>query len=356
MWRKISAQLTVVVLSTLLLLPACKNDIDIIADWEETMVIFGILNHRDTAHYVKINKAFLGEEDAFMMAGVYDSVNYANQLTVSLERWRNNQLLSTHALSRDLSVPKSPGIFAYPNQVLFKTTDAIFNDSEYRLKVINSETGMVATAKTNLIGNGFSITEPIPAQNFVNFLNTVSTFKVKWLTGTEGRIYQPVIRFFFVRKNKITGIKTQDSVDWVFREQRSSTLLGGENMMEEFMGELFYRWIGVTVKNPNQAEFLIPGKITDSGHHLDFLLYAGAEEMATYIEVNQPSTTVMMEKPVYTNITNGIGLFSSRTYALKANVELLNTTSRCLDSLFAGQFTYQLGFCTENSLSPYFCQ
>lgn len=340
-----------------MLLPSCKNELDILADWKETMVIFGLLNPQDTAHYIKVNKAFLGEEDAFVMAGVYDSINYSNQISVSMERWRNNQLLSTHILMPDLSIPKDPGIFAYPNQLLFKTTDPIYRDSEYRLKVTNSETGVVASASTELIGGNFYMTEPFPAQSVVNFLNTVSTFKIKWQTGTGGRIFQPMIRFYYVRKDKITGIKTQDSVDWLFPEQRSGGILGNEQMVEEFMGEMFYRFIGATVKNPNQADFLIPGKITNSGHHLDFYIYAGAEELATYIEVNQPSTTVMMEKPIYTNITNGIGLFSARTYVKKTGVGILNNSAGpCLDSLYAGQFTAHLGFCTENSFSPYFCQ
>lgn len=350
-------RLILALLLPFLLLPSCKNDLDILADWRETMVIFGLLNPQDTAHYIKVNKAFLGEEDAFVMAGVYDSINYSNQISVTLERWRNNQLLSTHILTPDNSIPKDPGIFAYPNQVLFKTTDQIFLDSEYKLKVMNSETGVIASASTELIGNDFMITEPFPAQSVVNFLNTVSTFKIKWVTGDQGRIYQPMVRFFYVRKDKITGVKTQDSVDWVFPEQRAGSLLGGEQMLEEFMGELFYRFIGATVKNPNQADFLIPGKIANANYQLEFIVFAGAEELATYIEVNEPSTTVMMEKPIYTNITNGIGLFSSRAYYKKAGLALLNNSQGpCLDSLYAGQFTAHLGFCTENSFSPYFCQ
>ncbi|MDC1220409.1 hypothetical protein N8Z95_01685, partial [bacterium] len=37
--------------------------------------------------------------------------------------------------------------------------------------------------------------------------------------------------------------------------------------------------------------------------------------LATYIEVNQPSTEIAQESPDYTNVNNGIGIFASRYLA-----------------------------------------
>ena len=42
------------------------------------------------------------------------------------------------------------------------------------------------------------------------------------------------------------------------------------------------------------------------------------------------------ENPVYTNIENGIGLFSSRLFQTIKDVKL---TANCIDSLMYGQFT-----------------
>ena len=335
---------------------SCKNEIDITDDWRETMVVFGLLNQADTAQYIKINKAFLGEEDAFVMAGIYDSSNYA-QVDCVMERWRNNQLLSTHTLYRDSLIPKDPGVFSYPNQVLYKTTDPLFDDSEYKLKITNNESGNFVTSSCSLVKN-FSILEPLPAQTVISFLNVVNPFRVKWTTGTNGRLYQLMIRFFFVRKDKITLIKTQDSVDWVFNEKRANSILGGDELSEEFMGELFYKFVKATIKNPGNADFLIPGKISNAFYQFDFFVYAAAEEFATYMEVNEPSLTVLQEKPIYTNIkdqsgNDAVGIFSSRLFRIKQGLRL---TDQSTDSLFAGQYTYQLGFCTETILSPYFCQ
>ena len=45
---------------------------------------------------------------------------------------------------------------------------------------------------------------------------------------------------------------------------------------------------------------------------MDFIIAVAADELNTYMEVNEPSNSIVQERPDYTNITNGIGLFSSR--------------------------------------------
>jgi hypothetical protein len=40
-------------------------------------------------------------------------------------------------------------------------------------------------------------------------------------------------------------------------------------------------------------------------------LYAGGEDLFTYVEVNQPSIGIVQKKPEFSNIDNGLGIFSS---------------------------------------------
>ena len=55
---------------------SCETDFDVNADWEETTVIYGLLDAGTELQQVKISKAFLGEMDALQMAQYADSVNY----------------------------------------------------------------------------------------------------------------------------------------------------------------------------------------------------------------------------------------------------------------------------------------
>ena len=95
------------------------------------------------------------------------------------------------------------------------------------------------------------------------------------------------------------------------------------------------------------------------------------DDLNTYMEVSAPSTGIVQEKPSFTNITNGIGIFSARynqnaqssagfgtpppnpyaPYGFKMN-------KATLDSLCMGQFTKTLNFCDPavfNPADPCFC-
>ena len=56
----------------------------------------------------------------------------------------------------------------------------------------------------------------------------------------------------------------------------------------------------------------------------------GSEDLNTYIKVNKPITGIVQERPQFTNINNGIGLFSSRYTKVRYGFPL---TSSSIDFL-----------------------
>ena len=49
---------------------------------------------------------------------------------------------------------------------------------------------------------------------------------------------------------------------------------------------------------------------------VELLMTVGTEALNTYIKVNEPVTGISQQKPMFTNINNGLGSFSSRfTYS-----------------------------------------
>ena len=71
----------------LLILPAvfaaCSTELEVSAPYKDITVVYGVLSTRatdgvsdETRHYVKINKAFLGEGDALVYAQIPDSTEY----------------------------------------------------------------------------------------------------------------------------------------------------------------------------------------------------------------------------------------------------------------------------------------
>lgn len=45
-----------------LFLSACANDFDVTAPWKEIPVVYGILSPQDSAHYIRVEKAFVDPE------------------------------------------------------------------------------------------------------------------------------------------------------------------------------------------------------------------------------------------------------------------------------------------------------
>jgi hypothetical protein len=76
------------------------------------------------------------------------------------------------------------------------------------------------------------------------------------------------------------------------------------------------------------------------------------EELATYLEINSPVTGVIQERPEYTNINGGLGLFASRSSQGVYGMGLKSTTFKFFESDSA---TSLLNFCSANPFSEFYC-
>ena len=317
----------------LLYFASCNNDLEVIADWKETTIVYGILNQNDTAQYIRINKAFLGEGNALTMAQVYDSIQYGNQLTVKLDRIKNGTVIESIPLQKDTSIIKLPGAFSYPNQVLFKTNNAIYYDSEYELTIANNSTGKIIKSKTKLVAD-FSISKPTLSQHIINLYPDV---KVSWITSVYGRLYDATVRFNYIEEDNTTHIQTPKSLDMYLGSLKTQNLAGGETMQIVMKPEDFFSLL----KNSFVADANIKRLLRSDHYDIDIVISVAADEFNTYIEINMPSTGIAQEKPEYTNIENGIGIFSARYNKSKTNMSLVGD---CIDSLYAKSNTYGWGF------------
>lgn len=337
----------------LALLSGCKNDLDITDEWREVPVIFGLFNQSDSIQYVKINKAFLGKENAFVMAGNYDTNNYAD-LEVKINELSNNTVINTYTLQRDTTIAKPSGVFAYPQQVFYKFTAQLNEFNEYELVVTNLQSGHVCRSRTALV-HGFSTISPAPSQQ-INFVVPNTDFHVKFYSAVNGRLYNLNIRFWYTEINKITNLVRQRHIDWVFTDISASRLDGSEILSFDFPGNNFFTMLRSRPELVyNDSLWRHVGKITSSSSQLDFIVTAAGEEFATYMDINKPVDGPLMEKPYYTNIENGIGLFSARFTELSPSFYNKKMTDATIDSIYAGQYTSQLGFCSPNNTSPYNC-
>jgi len=74
-------------------------------------------------------------------------------------------------------------------------------------------------------------------------------------------------------------------------------------------GNVFFDNVAANVSNPISIPHFSHREIDN----FSIKFSVAGSELSTYMEANAPSTTVNQDKPGYTNIIDGVGIFSSRT-------------------------------------------
>jgi len=303
---------------------SCKSDFNLTAKWKEQMVIFCLLNQTDTMQYIRINKTFLGKGNAYQMAAVHDSMNYKNLLNVKLEQWTigGGTLMGSYYIDTTSSLHQDTGIFANQTQVLYRvhTGSLLFpgylnklsDQYEYHLTVTNPLTGYTATGRTTLVlSNGSSL--PSGATGMVInsgvpitwsfYVTSTLPYTLKCMTGANARLYNTVLRFHYTEYG--TAGNFAKYADLNFGTFRTQTLDGGETMNTPIPWSTVTHFLASAMPDDPTVSKRVMGKC-------ELMVYAAGDEFNTYMEVNQPVSSITGDKPTYTNISNGIGLFSAR--------------------------------------------
>ena len=338
-------------------LQSCETEFEVNAPWRDITAVYGLLNQNDAVHYIKINKAFLGETNASELAAIRDSSEYKpDEITAQIERIQNGSVKATYPLSRVTLSNKPSGTFYAPEHVLYKFVDSnLLTGYDYKLTVTKTVTNEKVTAETQLIQK-FDFWEP----NWWNGPKKVSFFcqggyqdfnKSEWKSAVNGRRYQLTIRFNYREKDLDSGVETFKFVDWVFPAEQSSDLNGGDRMGNEIDGEDFYKFIGnkLTPVSPSNNVQRCIGE-------LDFTIDVAAEDFNTYMQVNEPSTGIVQERPEFSNVfdekgNQQVGFFSSRFSITETGAQLSKSCNggNAVTEMKTGQYTGNLGFINKEN-------
>ena len=287
---------------------ACETDFDVNAEWEETTVVFGLLDASKDIQFIKINKAFLGKASAELMASFSDSVNYMPaDLEVILYKidfnpdfLNYNDTIDFRVL-KDTVIEKEDGLFSIENNIVyyFKSPmidNFLSSNRTYSLAIKNIKTGNFVSSTTEII-KGFNFSSGIPNSNKLTFYLDGLGFRFprfEWssVSSPNAEVYQFNLRFHY-KENEV-----EKELLW------TQTALGSNDNILILSGEDFFQFLAnnKAFSSDEEREFM----------SIDIEMTLGTQELKTYIAVNEPITGIVQERPQFTNINNGIGLFSSR--------------------------------------------
>lgn len=321
------------------MMSGCSTDFDMYADYEDVTIVYALADISNDTTWVKITKAYTGPGNALLIAQNPDSSNYPNKLNAVLKGKKNGVDLDPIVL--DTTIIHNKNIteiivddngdttilnpFYSPDQLMYYGVGSLDQDGEYTLEITKSDE--VISASTNLV-NDFYITKP---NNRISF-STTNDGSIEWKSATNGKIYEVSLRFNyqeFVYNSADYPDTLWKSMEWSLGTTESKTDEGGEEMYKSYSGETFF-------SNLESSLDPIPNVERWAGN-VDITIACGSQVMATYLNINSGSASLLEEVPAYTNIDGGIGIFASR-FTLVQSLELSVVTNRDLVN------NYDLGF------------
>ncbi len=297
----------------LILSSACKEDFELNAPWKDISVVYGLLDSSQDTVFLRINKAYLGSGNVLEMAKIADSSNYKSKLQVELsELDNNNTLVNTYTLDTLTIDNKQDGLFYNPYQLLYFVPLTVSPDRTYKLNITLNDKEIEAT--TNTIAG---LTMKIPSAGLADFefKRSVPNSKVEWKSAKYGKRYEVNIRFNFKELMDGSTDTIFRHVDWFLGTFKSETTAGSEDMFANYTNNGFYANLQNSIPYSDPAkEAAVSERFTST---VEYQLAVAGDELNTYLEVNGPSNSIIQDRPEYTNLTNAIGIFSSRNRLIR---------------------------------------
>ncbi|HEX5002622.1 MAG TPA: hypothetical protein VFW78_08990, partial [Bacteroidia bacterium] len=263
---------------------------------------------------------------------VPDSTYYPDILTVKMERIKNGSVLQTFYLNRTVGPDKEPGTFPSSPNILYQTSEQMFGDSEYKITVTNNETGYEMWSQTPLVDTVKILRPSVTSSQIISWTGQFPV-SVEYGINAKAEVYNLIIRFKFTEESVSTGQITSKYIDWNYATEQVPDPNLISTISYAIEGESFYKFVAQKL-NPDNTVVRHAGT-------LDFIVSAGAEVLANYISINSATSSVLTSIPQYTNVNNGLGIFSSRFVTTSPNKPM---SAASIDSLKNGQYTYNLGF------------
>lgn len=294
----------IIILFSGLLLVSCSNELKVNAPWKDIPIIYSVLDPSKDTHFVRIHKAFLGDKPVAEMASVPDSIYYSD-LQAIVEEYINGQKTRSFPLQIHPNPPKlNEGIFTTDGFRLYYFTAQLQNNAQY--KIIVSRPGQPdATATTDLVGT-YRIVRPVTQQ--LNLSGRSTDFA--WTRPDRATIFTWELDLFYLEQKVNNPLDTVTKViTYTFNHEPINF---PQQLNYTFSTDQYFAFLAANFdSDPTVYRFF---------RRMRMRLVAGHETMAQFVRVNAPTGGIVQERPLFTNVENGVGLFTSSRTVVPSNI------------------------------------
>lgn len=334
---------------------SCKEDVDLIGDYQETAVVYGLLDQADSIHYVKINRAFIGPGNSLEIAQIPDS-NYFDQVDATVTEFVNGNQERQWVLKDTLIENKETGgVFFAPYQKVYyfvtSPSDPLNEEATYSLHISINGGEFEIEGETELV-SGISCPQVDLANYRYDFIESDGSYALNSLSSNTGNshVLNTTLQVYY--EEIIMGVDTtMKSFTWKLGEDQVDP---NASVSFSMNGQTFYELVRSSASSDPQIN-------RRRLHSIKVIVTGGAEDLSNYMTLNEPSSTLAQSKPTFTNLTvtgehRVIGIFSSRftytnekLYINPFNTQLRMITVESMNALCTNSsFTNDLFFCSQH--------
>jgi hypothetical protein len=310
-----------------LFLVSCSTKVDIYADYKEIPVVYGLIEADSDTNFVKVTKAFCGNNDnpinALEVAQIYDSSEYPGKLDAFIVELKSNYGQPYRPTGRKFYLDtltlhdKTEGLFYSPHQKVYYTEERfnVNHGSEryhYKLYVVKPDFDTV-TAETGVVSGDIRV-----GQTVVGFQSapTEAVSSLIFSSTEEAVIYEIGMQFRYREGHAGQPMVTKE-VHWSF----GARTLGGYEKVENtdnlyrvyYSVNTLFNYLERAIGNDTVWDESHPNVVRYMDDMTVFIAAAG-EDFNNYYQYLQSSQNGLSLSSEYTNVEGGVGLFSSRIF------------------------------------------
>lgn len=325
-------KLPIVLLLSSLFFIGCNNELDLTAPAKDIPVVYGVFSKLETDHYVRVEKAFIDEQiDAITLANDPANYNY-DDLTVQIRRLSNGLTFDLERIDGNLEgLQREEGLFNTDPNVLYKLSDFGLAGGETLELIIDRGQGFdPVTASTKVINN-IELKSPNPETSTVD-IRPDRTYSVTYDPPNDAKIFDVFITFHYYEFQN--GVRTAKEVVWNFAKNQVKD--DNENFFKsESEGFGFFQTLNAEIQ-PVQG-------LTRKFRKYSIDIVGGGVALKDFIRLTQANTgiTSSQEVPNYTNLSEGLGIFSSK---FTLHIDSMDIKTESYEQIINNELTRDLAF------------
>ncbi len=328
---------------------ACSNDFALTEKWKDIPIVYGLLSISDTAHYIRVERAFIDPtKSALEIAQIPDSLYYKNAI-VTLTRERDDSVFVLKKIDGSKEgYPRASGVFANTPNYLYKISKKTLKlkaGETIKLRIKREDGTLLTEATTKIVNAAVPmVNQP---KNPANLL--YGALAVAWETSQDAKFFDVHFLHHYDETTPDNSTKyLPKTLDWSVKKSIPPvnapnlivfTANNGTGFRFLVPGEDFFSYLGTQITNP------VGSPLKRKYKYFDILIESGGEELLNYLSSGEANGGITGTEVIrsYTNLSNGYGVFSSRNTTKFAGFGL-DPQNGSLDTLKIGRYTKTLNF------------